>query len=228
MFVSDNGPPFTSAEFEQFLKNNGVRHILSPPYHPASNGAVERAVQTVSPQHRLTRFLFTYRNTPHTVTERTPAEMLLKRQPRTRLSLVKPDMSAVVAKHQLQQKKAHDKHIMTFRTFSLGERVLVRDFRHPKKLWIPGTILKKRGPLTYDVQVGHRQVKVHVDQLRASKASSLPSRKDSEDVLDYVAYPEEQEEDTEQQDAAAGPPHVIQSARRYPERQRTAPERLHL
>ncbi|CDQ99778.1 unnamed protein product [Oncorhynchus mykiss] len=27
--VSDNGPPFTSNDFEMFLKNNGVRHILS-------------------------------------------------------------------------------------------------------------------------------------------------------------------------------------------------------
>lgn len=240
VLVSDNGPPFTSAEFETFLKNNGIRHILSPPYHPASNGAVERAVQTfkkawtrleaqsVSPQHRLAKFLFTYRNTPHTVTERTPAEMFLKRQPRTRLSLLKPDMSAVVAKHQLQQKKAHDKRVKTLRTFSLGERVLVRDFRHPKKLWIPGTILKQRGPLTYDVQVGHRQVKVHVDHLRASKASSWPSGTDSEDATDYAAYPEEQEEETDQQDDAADPPQAVQPARRYPERQRTAPERLSL
>ena len=36
--VSDNGPQFTSFEFEQFLHKNRVKHILSAPYHPASNG----------------------------------------------------------------------------------------------------------------------------------------------------------------------------------------------
>ena len=44
--VSDNGPQFSSDEFAQFMKANGVKHIRSAPYHPSSNGLAERFVQT--------------------------------------------------------------------------------------------------------------------------------------------------------------------------------------
>ena len=45
--ISDNGPQFIADEFRQFLINNGVKHIRSSPYHPATNGAAERLVQTM-------------------------------------------------------------------------------------------------------------------------------------------------------------------------------------
>ena len=44
--VSDNGAQFVSEEFQSFIRFNGIRHIISAPYHPATNGLVERAVQT--------------------------------------------------------------------------------------------------------------------------------------------------------------------------------------
>ena len=34
-----------SEKFEAFLKSNGVKHIHCFPYHPSSNGAMERFVQ---------------------------------------------------------------------------------------------------------------------------------------------------------------------------------------
>ena len=44
--MSDNSPQFVAHEFAKFLRVNGVKHIRVVPYHPSSNGAVERLVQS--------------------------------------------------------------------------------------------------------------------------------------------------------------------------------------
>ena len=42
---------------------------------------------------------------------------------------------------------------------------MVRDFRHTDK-WVPGTIVQKLGPVTYQVDIGSGNiVKRHIDQL---------------------------------------------------------------
>ena len=41
MLGTDNGPQFISDEFEQYLKEHGIKHYTSIPLWPQSNGEVE-------------------------------------------------------------------------------------------------------------------------------------------------------------------------------------------
>ncbi|KAK9408149.1 hypothetical protein NXF25_006923 [Crotalus adamanteus] len=45
VIVSDNGPQFTSSEFQAFLQANMIRHATSAPFHPSTNGMAERMVR---------------------------------------------------------------------------------------------------------------------------------------------------------------------------------------
>ena len=47
VLVSDIGSIFISAEFDKFVRRNGIKHLTSAPYHPGSNGLAERAVQII-------------------------------------------------------------------------------------------------------------------------------------------------------------------------------------
>ncbi|RUM45434.1 MAG: hypothetical protein DSY80_03315 [Desulfocapsa sp.] len=182
--VSDNGPQLTSVEFEEFLKRNGVKHTLVPAYHPSSNGAAERTVQIVKSalkkaivaeekglqkrrtiRQRLDNFLLTYRVTPHSVTGRSPAELFLKRELRTRLSLLKPNLAKKVEFKQLKQKEDHDRSKMTLREFSLHEIVRIRNYLGGGRKWDLGKIIRVLGPQRYLVRIGGRTRQAHVDQL---------------------------------------------------------------
>lgn len=42
VLISDNGGEFTSTAFEKWLRDNGISHHLTSPYHPQTNGMTER------------------------------------------------------------------------------------------------------------------------------------------------------------------------------------------
>ncbi|XP_064463517.1 uncharacterized protein K02A2.6-like [Ornithodoros turicata] len=181
--VSDNGPQFTSQEFQAYMQTHGVKHTKTPPYHPSSNGAAERLVQTtkktlrkqvlqdhnsgqVRPiSERIDSFLMAYRNTPSTVTGKTPAELFLKRTPRTILSLLKPSFLDDMRNNQGidHQKSLHRRKP---RLFSEGQPVYVKTVRGEGIAWEEGTIVSVVSPVTFVVNVNEQDRFVHSDHLR--------------------------------------------------------------
>jgi hypothetical protein len=174
--VSDNGPQFTSEEFKTFLSTNGITHFNSAPYHPSTNGIAERFVQTFKQAIRamkmeegdvnakLAKFLLAYRNTPHSTTNESPAQLLFKRDLRTRLDLIKP-----CVKDKVESKYA----IPTgrVRTLEIGDKVLVRNYLQKEIKWYSGTIVQRNGTLTYYVEVEPGKIwKRHIDQIKGTQA----------------------------------------------------------
>ena len=263
--VSDNGPQFSSEEFRSFCQLNGIHHILVIPYHPASNGMVECAVKTFKQslkkitegtlEQRLSRLLFTYRLTPHSTTGRSPAELMLGRQPRSRLDLLKPNMTQIVERRQLNQKLTHDKSSVS-RDFQEGEEVYARNFSTHGSRWLSGHITKLTGPVSVEVQLEDgSKARRHFDQIHKKPVSSSPvdskhESVDSEDPSVFVSYPPEnipvnsetdnlptdETTDTTLETPPTGettdntldnPPTVsVDRPRRYPARDRKPPKKL--
>ncbi|XP_020912823.1 uncharacterized protein K02A2.6-like [Exaiptasia diaphana] len=169
--VSDNGPQFTSAEFKNFMNVNGIKHVMGATYHPSTNGLAERFVQSFKRavkadqtnrelQYKLDRFLMAYRTAPHSTTGQSPAQLLLGRNLKTRLDLLKPNM-----RRRVNQKILMDVN-KPMKVFREGQKVWVRNFLKGAK-WCPGGIIKSLGPVLYQVSVNGMVWKRHVDQLRA-------------------------------------------------------------
>ena len=133
--MSDNGPPFSSKEFNSFLSGLGIKHTMSSPNYPQSNGFIERQIQTVkrlmekatSTGRSFQEALTGLRATPIAEGIPSPAEILHGRSLTTRKA-ISVDLKAV-RQHliQLQAKyiKQHDKarRARSQRALVIGEEV---------------------------------------------------------------------------------------------------------
>ena len=86
--VSDNGPPYNSYEFQQFMTSYDIEHVTSSPHYPQSNGKVESAIKTAkrllkksnAARSDIHLALLDWRNTP---LESSPAQRMFGRRTRT-------------------------------------------------------------------------------------------------------------------------------------------------
>ncbi|XP_064482889.1 uncharacterized protein K02A2.6-like [Ornithodoros turicata] len=134
VIVTDNGTRFASAEMREFTKLNGIKHVFTPVYHPASNGSAERMVQTVKSglsrlqgsdwECRLSRLLFSLRSTPSATTGKAPAEIMFGRRLRVRIDLLRPTNDDRQQNLELP---------MATRWFNRGDAVFVRSYRGADK-----------------------------------------------------------------------------------------------
>ena len=187
--VSDNGPQFTAKEFSDKMAKWGVKHILTPPYHPASNGLAEKAVGIVkdklkkmdSPGNPLDLHIMVqtvlkyYRATPHTSTDQTPYE-LIGNAP---IPVMFPQL--ISTQKSLQETHRHSMPKDKFgsaRNFSVGDIVLVYD--PVSKLNAYGLVKELKSNNSYIVDMDSVIKHISGDNMRLmQKVSTNDSDKDT-------------------------------------------------
>ena len=115
--TSDNGPQFISAEFGEYMSQEGVRHHKVTAKWPQANGEVERRNSSLlkrlqiahaekkSCKRELNIYLAAYRALPYPTTGVSPAELLFVRKIRTKL----PELSDVNVEQEMRDKDSEQK-----------------------------------------------------------------------------------------------------------------------
>lgn len=184
----------TVSHWKNFLKDRRIKITHSPPYHPQSNGIVERAVQTTksvlrkfindsNPQinDAIEKFLKNYRNLPSTTEEIVPAIRMFSYQPRWELT----ELKITADKKQLKSKEENkskarinlNRVIESVRKnlncFLVDEKVLyishLQGYTHATE----AKIIRKESEHVYRINVCDVIKLAHVNQLRKLKKSKF-------------------------------------------------------
>ena len=200
ILVSDNGANFTSSEFSSYTQSCGIKHLLTAPYHPNSNGLAERAVQTFkaamltqkdsdSPLD-LQTYLFQYRITPHSTTGKSPSVLLMKREIRSKLDCVFP-----IEKSEREEERENNNNA---KIYKISDTVFVRNFANGNK-WLE-VIIKMVSGLIMEIRLlDGRVVRRHTDHVRnrTSIPVEIPLPLRTEHILPIVTRKDEVEPNVE-------------------------------
>ena len=183
--VTDNATTFMSQEFQDWCKQRGIVHLTGAPYHPATNGAAERLIQSfkqalrkssLPPKEALQEFLMQYRRIPF-ASGLSPSELLNGRRIRTKIDTLVPSIPHLLQGRQSKQASKHsnteDSEVVSKveHHYSLGDPCYALYFgprrdRDPR--WVPAIVTKVHGTRSINVRVIPRGPtwRRHLDQLR--------------------------------------------------------------
>ena len=132
VLYSDNGPQYSSEEFQKFAREWGFNHVTSSPYHPQSNGLAERAVRSAKDLLEkckrdgtdINLAMLNQRNTPRDEVLGSPAQRLMSRRlkstiPCTDDLLKSQQLDGSLIKDRLNQKREQQKKFYDKQTKSL-------------------------------------------------------------------------------------------------------------
>jgi hypothetical protein len=134
---SDGGTQYTSEEFQHFLKEWHIKHIVSSSTNAQSNGIVERHIQTVKKMlikadednKDIYLALLEYRNTPISKDLESPAEILMGRKIKGLLPIEEEKGKYVRVREklielQIKQKQYYDKSTKELKELKEGDKGL--------------------------------------------------------------------------------------------------------
>ena len=199
---SDNGPPYNSAEFSNFLKSSGTEHITSSPRYPQSNGRVENAVKTASTlikkaKESGTEFylsLLSWRNTPTEGMNSSPAQRIFGRRTRTQLPtaevLLKPQSTDTEAtrdqilKRKEKQTHHYNQHAKELPGLLKGETVrLAPQPGNRSQKWFKAVVQDQTDVRSYNVRTEDgRMFRRNRKHLRSSKEPFYPLERNEPEI----------------------------------------------
>ena len=132
--LSDRGSNFLAKVTEKLMEKLGVKHIKTSPYHPQTNGTLERFHSTLKQMLRKTckdvkdwdlwipYLLFAYRETPHAATGFAPFELLFGREVRGPLLALKQQWTVEESQPQSVVKFVLDTQERLLQTLELAKK----------------------------------------------------------------------------------------------------------
>ena len=153
-----------------------------------------------------------------------PCELFVGRALRIHLDLLRPPTASNhVATKQEYQKQYHDRRARE-RKLEVGQAVTAKNFR-PGPTWVSAVVTKQLGPLTLLVTLRNDQRwKWHMDHLRRYELEEQEAGERQNEEAEFPARHEPAPTPNEDTDGTSE--RVAQPERRYPVRDRHAPDRL--